>query len=203
MNDRKPISIREKVLDVLGAVCWVVLASTYVKRLLQYFTINDLALGVFVLLTALLLVVRRPSRAQGSVAMLVLAWGTVALSLVGLRATLPGLRVPGTLMQLAGLAGAIYSLACLGRSFGIAPANRGVVTRGAYRLVRHPLYAMETVDSLGYLLAYPSFWNGVIWALLVTGQCLRIVAEERVLAADPAYQAYAAQVRWRLLPGVW
>ena len=33
----------------------------------------------------------------------------------------------------------------LGRSFGLMPANRGVVSTGMYRLVRHPIY-------LGYLV---------------------------------------------------
>ena len=29
----------------------------------------------------------------------------------------------------------------LGRSFGLVPANRGIVARGPYLLVRHPIYA--------------------------------------------------------------
>jgi protein-S-isoprenylcysteine O-methyltransferase Ste14 len=35
----------------------------------------------------------------------------------------------------------------LGRSFGVAPANRGVVVRGPYSLVRHPIYT-------GYLITH-------------------------------------------------
>ena len=32
---------------------------------------------------------------------------------------------------------------------------------------------------------------------------LRIKVEERLLGADPSYVAYAARVRFRLVPGVW
>ena len=28
----------------------------------------------------------------------------------------------------------------IGRSFGLIPANRGIVSSGLYRLVRHPIY---------------------------------------------------------------
>jgi protein-S-isoprenylcysteine O-methyltransferase Ste14 len=38
----------------------------------------------------------------------------------------------------------------------------------------------------------------VTWALLI----LRIFAEEKLLSQDPVYRDYAAQVRYRLLPGV-
>jgi protein-S-isoprenylcysteine O-methyltransferase Ste14 len=32
----------------------------------------------------------------------------------------------------------------------------------------------------------------------------RVVTEDRVLQAElPGYRAYAARVRWRLLPGIW
>jgi hypothetical protein len=32
---------------------------------------------------------------------------------------------------------------------------------------------------------------------------LRILAEERVLALDPAWGRYARQTRWRLIPWLW
>src|SRR5437899_9023283 len=43
-------------------------------------------------------------------------------------------------MSAAGLIVVIAAKLTLGRSFGIAPANRGVVARGPYNIVRHPIY---------------------------------------------------------------
>ena len=49
----------------------------------------------------------------------------------------------------------IWSLAVLGRCFGLFPEVRGLVLRGPYRLVRHPVYLGEIVAALGLLLAKP------------------------------------------------
>jgi protein-S-isoprenylcysteine O-methyltransferase Ste14 len=91
----------------------------------------------------------------------------------------------------------------LRRSFGVVAANRGVKASGPYRLVRHPMYAGYILTQLGFLLAAPVLWNLLVYAVLWSFQVLRIRAEERVLRQDPAYQALAGQVRWRLIPGLY
>ena len=183
---------------------WAALASLYVARLGSGFSFNLLLLGAYALLAALLLVIRRPGREgeQPDVIALV-AWATVALSLFGFETTGAVRNRLGLGLQVAGLVAALASLASLGRSFGVAPANRGVVGRWAYRFVRHPLYAAELVNILGYVIAQPSALNVLVAALIAGGQMLRIRAEETLLMTDPAYQAYAAAVRWRLVPGFW
>jgi protein-S-isoprenylcysteine O-methyltransferase Ste14 len=94
----------------------------------------------------------------------------------------------------------LVALAWLGRSFGIAPADRGLRTGGPYGWVRHPLYAAEILFYVGYVVAHPSWRN--LAALVFGGaiQVFRIVREERILEG---YAPYAARVRWRLLPLVW
>jgi protein-S-isoprenylcysteine O-methyltransferase Ste14 len=88
------------------------------------------------------------------------------------------------------------------RNFGIAPALRGVATRGPYAIVRHPMYAAYFIGQLGFLYAFPTLWNAALLAIWSGAQILRIFAEERVLAQSPVYRDYLARVRWRLAPGL-
>ena len=88
----------------------------------------------------------------------------------------------------------------LNRSFGIAPANRGVQARWAYRFIRHPMYFGYLLIHVGYLLANPTPYNLCISAVLWVCQFGRILREEEFLLRDPAYRAYAQQVRYRLVP---
>ena len=90
----------------------------------------------------------------------------------------------------------------LGRSFGLTPANRGVVSTGLYRFVRHPIYVGYLVTHIGFLVAYPADWNLLILAAADAALLMRAVCEEHTLAQDPAYRSYMERVRWRVLPGV-
>mgnify|MGYP001766928574 CR=1 FL=1 len=90
----------------------------------------------------------------------------------------------------------------LRRSFGIAPANRGIKSDGMYRVVRHPMYAGYLIVHIGIFLLMPSLINLVIYAIGWWAQILRLLAEERLLSQDPAYRDYMAKVRWRLIPGL-
>lgn len=89
------------------------------------------------------------------------------------------------------------------RSFGVLPANRGVMRGGPYRAVRHPMYAGYFVSYAAFLLIVPSVWNLAIYGAAVAFQLLRIEREERLLSRDPEYQAFKASTRWRLVPGLY
>jgi protein-S-isoprenylcysteine O-methyltransferase Ste14 len=104
--------------------------------------------------------------------------------------------------MLAGLAMQIAGKLALWRSFGLVPANRGVRTRGPYRFLRHPIYAGYTLIHIGFLLGFPSLPNALLYATLFAVEVVRLLREEAVLNRDPDYRAYAARVRYRLLPGV-
>jgi len=97
----------------------------------------------------------------------------------------------------------LASLLSLGRRFGVFPALRGLVTRGPYRLVRHPMYLAYVIADIGYNLQEWNFGTALLvmagWAALL----YRIRAEERILSQDARWSAYAASVRNRLLPGIW
>lgn len=97
----------------------------------------------------------------------------------------------------------LASLLSLGRSFGIRPALRGLVTKGPYGVVRHPMYLSYLISDVGYNLQE---WNVGSLLLVVVGWTsllYRIRAEERVLSRDAAWSAYVASVRSRVLPGLW
>jgi protein-S-isoprenylcysteine O-methyltransferase Ste14 len=97
----------------------------------------------------------------------------------------------------------LVSLLTMGKRFGVRPALRGVVTRGPYRFVRHPMYLSYVLADIGYNLQE---WNFVTLLLVVGGWMsliYRIHAEERVLGQHAKWLAYVHLVRYRLFPGLW
>jgi protein-S-isoprenylcysteine O-methyltransferase Ste14 len=106
-------------------------------------------------------------------------------------------------LQLLGLLICIVSLVTLGRSFGWAAADRGLVRHGPYAVIRHPVYAAYAMIQFGYLLQSLAWWNVAVLVFVTMCNGGRALAEEDVLATSGDYAAYRRQVRWRLLPGVW
>lgn len=108
----------------------------------------------------------------------------------------------GFALQLFGTGFQLYGKLVLGRSFGIVAANRGVVSSGPYRLVRHPIYLGYLVTHAGFLLSNMSVRNAAIYGVAYFFQIARIYAEERILSEDDRYREYLRCVRYRLIPGV-
>jgi protein-S-isoprenylcysteine O-methyltransferase Ste14 len=106
-------------------------------------------------------------------------------------------------LQLAGLAVCIPSLLTLGRSFGFVAADRGLIARGPYAIVRHPVYASYLLIQSGYVLQSISLRNFLVMALATGCNVGRALMEERLLTGSPPYRAYRRRVRWRLVPGLW
>src|SRR4029078_12309687 len=92
--------------------------------------------------------------------------------------------------SIAGLAIVIARKVTLGRSFGLMPANRGVVSSGIYRIVRHPIYLGYLITHVAFLFATPSAWNIAILAVGDAALLLRAVCEEQTLARDERYREY-------------
>jgi protein-S-isoprenylcysteine O-methyltransferase Ste14 len=125
----------------------------------------------------------------------------------------PPLVAPATLAPLVsdaiaasvsgvGLLVVICGKISLGRSFGLMPANRGIVSSGLYRLVRHPIYLGYFITHVAFLAAHPSVWNIGLLVVSDIAQLARAVCEERTLAKDEAYREYQTRVRWRVVPGL-
>jgi protein-S-isoprenylcysteine O-methyltransferase Ste14 len=109
----------------------------------------------------------------------------------------------GLVLQLFGLTICITSFLALGRSFGFVAADRGLVTRGPYAIVRHPIYASYLFLQAGYLLQSISIRNALVVVFASGCNVGRAFAEDRMLTTNDHYDAYRSHVTWRLIPGVW
>ena len=157
---------------------------------------------------ALVVVLTVFRRAAGVVDRTMRARMLTALSMMGpplVRPTSGEPWVSGTLtvgISAIGLLVVIGGKLSLGRSFGLMPANRGIVSSGLYRVVRHPIYFGYLVTHAAFLAANPLAWNAVMLGAADVGLLRRAVCEEETLARDVEYRAYMQRVRWRVLPGL-
>ena len=98
----------------------------------------------------------------------------------------------------------VFSLAGVRQAFGVtAPPPSHLVDTGLYGLVRHPVY-------FGWvLMVWPTptmTGTRLVFAAVSTLYlALAIPLEERSLRGQfgPAYSAYAARVKWKMVPGIY
>jgi protein-S-isoprenylcysteine O-methyltransferase Ste14 len=112
------------------------------------------------------------------------------------------LATAGLIFELSGVVLTQVARVYMGRSFGILPANRGIVSKGPFRWVRHPIYFGWLILSIGYAMSYANPRNTILIVATLPFMVWRIDQEEAHLSADPEYRAYMVHVRRRLLPGV-
>jgi protein-S-isoprenylcysteine O-methyltransferase Ste14 len=96
----------------------------------------------------------------------------------------------------------IYARIDLGRSIGLLPAHRGLVTTGVYGWVRHPIHTGQIIFYLAYFLQYFSLWNAVIIGVGVAFVFAKTLVEEKFLKEDEEYREYCKQVPWRWVPWI-
>ncbi len=199
---------RERLSDFVGRAAISAWFAVFAVRIGTEFLHTGHLTGLLLLASELLVVVltivRRPAVRVDR------AWMTrvvATASIVGI----PLLRPVGigilpdaatAAISAAGLLLIIAGKVALGRSFGLMPANRGIVCRGAYRLMRHPIYAGYLITHAAFLVAHPTGWNLLVLVASDTALLVRAIYEERTLARDPEYASYMTTVRWRVLPGV-
>ena len=130
------------------------------------------------------------------------------LSMVGPPLVRPASAIPlapevlTVAISICGILVVIGGKLSLGRSFGLMPANRGIVSTGLYRIVRHPIYMGYLVTHTAFVAANPTIWNFAVLAVADVALMARAVCEELTLARDAKYRQYQQLVRWRVVPGV-
>jgi protein-S-isoprenylcysteine O-methyltransferase Ste14 len=200
---------REKLTDLLARLAVGALFTMLSINLFADFMRTGRVTGLLLLVGESLVVVltiarRRTKIVDRSVAAAVMT----TISLAGpalLRANDTSPLAPDAMTALVsavGLSLVVVGKIALGRSFGVVPANRGVVVRGPYTFVRHPIYTGYLVTHLSFLVAHPTPWNASIMLVSDVALILRALMEERVLSADVEYQSYCRRVGWHLVPGV-
>ncbi|MGH6877882.1 MAG: methyltransferase family protein [Rhizomicrobium sp.] len=128
--------------------------------------------------------------------MSLLVWLPPAAPSTSLIAISAALTAGGTFAEL-------FILVWLGRCFSVLPEARGLVTRGPYRHIRHPVYLSSLVVVVGVMLHFQQTWAFLIVVPGFALQIWRMHYEEQVLRRTfPDYAAYAAR-SWRLVPGVY
>jgi protein-S-isoprenylcysteine O-methyltransferase Ste14 len=167
---------------------------------------NYLQLGGEALPVVLILLRRRASELSLKPMDWMLAVGATAAPLLVRPTTHPMALAPIGIcvgLMLSGLVFQILAKLTLRFSFGMAPANRGLKVTGAYRIVRHPIYAAYLIGQLGFFLLNPTLWNAAVYGVGLGLQIFRIAAEERVLAHDKAFASFRAATPFRLIPGLY
>lgn len=199
----------ERFADIAARAAIIVLFSMMAVRFGADFLKTGRLTGLLLLLSEMLVVVLTVMRRSAAAvdrsvrARLLTTLSMLAPPLLQPAQVAPLLpQVFTVAFSVVGLAIVIAGKMTLGRSFGLMPANRGVVSSGIYRVVRHPIYLGYLITHVAFLLATPSAWN--IAALLAADAALllRAVCEEQTLSRDSEYQAYQQVVRWRVCPGL-
>ena len=155
----------------------------------------------------ILFVVRRPvvGRHSSLLGAVVALAGTFIINVpVGAHAVKdsPLVLLLSSVLMLAGMAWSVASIAYLGRCFGILPEARGLVTRGPYHWVRHPLYLGELTAAFGWVIATLSPALCALFLVVCGLQYWRILMEEDALSrVFPEYRDYARRTS-RILPGI-
>lgn len=98
------------------------------------------------------------------------------------------------ILIIIGTASSVWVLWWLGRSFAVMAAARRIVVAGPYAVVRHPLYATESLIVIGCVLLNGSALAFLVGAVQFFFQYRRMVNEEKVLSrALEGYEDYKAR----------
>jgi protein-S-isoprenylcysteine O-methyltransferase Ste14 len=167
-----------------------------------YWVLKTAIIGAFCYFIAVRNEPRKKSRNPVAFLAFAVALGAVAFLREPADTNSTTLVVIGDFVALAACVWLLVSALTLGRCFGILPEARGLVTRGPYAIVRHPVYVGEFGTFAGLLIAAPTAWNFAAILAFCAGQAVRMRLEEEALTREfPEYAEYAARTP-AIVPGL-
>lgn len=137
--------------------------------------IRDLAASWF-------LITRKPNKGEKTPRSIeVLAYLSSSCPFIYLESShsLPNADLISSILAIIGFTLSTLALVDLGSSFGVAPANRGVIRTGLYRCIEHPMYSGYAISEFGFFFLNP--FNFFIWMLSSCLYILRAKKENYVL----------------------
>ncbi|HEX4209076.1 MAG TPA: isoprenylcysteine carboxylmethyltransferase family protein [Candidatus Binataceae bacterium] len=120
-----------------------------------------------------------PAVSSAGIALFVIGWWLIALSLGANRFAAPVVKYQ-------------------------AERQQAVIAAGPYRLIRHPMYAGGVLIMIGMPLWLGSYTATILAGLPILALAIRIVFEEQFLRRElQGYSDYATRIRYRLVPFLW
>jgi protein-S-isoprenylcysteine O-methyltransferase Ste14 len=168
----------EHIFSVV-TICWIILllywlvSSFFVKRSAIPRGRWWIIWRVVAVLTAILLIRFDKSGSQYFVSLFRLFFQS-SFSLI----------IPGSVLTIFGLLGAIWARAYLGRNwsgYATYKEHQELVTTGPYRFVRHPIYTSMMLMFLGTILYYGSLFISIIFVVVAISFILRVKKEEEIM----------------------
>ncbi len=111
------------------------------------------------------------------------------------------------IIELAGVALGIWAIAVMGIGrFNIVPDPKEgsrLVTRGPYRLIRHPMYLSLLLLTLPLVIDTFTIWRAAIWLMLFADLVLKLNYEEALLEKKlDGYSEYKHR-SYKLIPFIY
>ncbi len=196
-----------RLSETVANITLVVFYSFFIYRFsVHYIETHRVSSLLYVLVESMFVIMaftrRKPSQISTSFTTWIIAFSGALLPLLALPTGTRDYFAPQALQFLSVLLQG-YGILSLNKSFGLVAANRGIITGGFYRFIRHPLYFSYFIGIAGFLINHFSFYNAFLFSVFGMCQLQRIRHEETLLCHDPDYKAYMKITRWRLLPYVY